>query len=359
MHILVNTGGGDAPGLNAVIRSIVIAAKRRRWQVTGIRNSYEGLLDGHQDKTLDLGFDEVKDISNLGGTILGTSNKNHPFRFPIIKNNKTVLCDVSDQIIKNFKKLKADALITIGGDGSLNLGYRFFQKGMPVVGVPKTIDNDLDQTSETFGFDTAVSIASQAIERLKTTAKAHQRVMIVEVMGRHAGWIALHAGVASDADVILIPEIEYQPESIFAKINELQKKGIEHAIVVVAEGAKPKGGDLSVIEKSLGREIRLGGLAEKIALSIHQALKKETRFLVLGHLQRGGSPTAYDRLLATRLGAASVRLVAQKQFGSMVASHPPIIDSVPLELACKKRKLVPVDSDTIQTARDLGISFGD
>lgn len=359
MHLLINTGGGDAPGLNAVIRAIVLSARERGWYVTGIKNGYDGLLQEMPDGLIPLGRRRVRDIAPLGGTILGTKNKDHPFEYPVKQNGKTVFKDISDKVIAHFKELKADALIAIGGDGSMKLAQRFFEKGVPVVGIPKTIDNDLNLTTETFGFDTAVWVATEAIDRLHTTAEAHQRVMVVEVMGRYAGWIALNAGVAGGADVILIPEIDYDIKKVCQKIKQREKANLYFALIVVAEGAKPKGGKLTFQEKKVGGPIRLGGLAEKVALEINQLTGKETRFIVLGHLQRGGGPTALDRLMATRFGAAAVRLVEKKDFGKMVALQQSQVVAVPIKEAISKRKIVPIQSDTIQTARDLGISFGD
>ncbi len=359
MHILVNTGGGDAPGLNAVIRAVTLAALSRGWQVTGIRHGYEGLLRDEPGGLMPLDHKAVRGITHLGGTILGTVNKGNPFEFRTKSKGKVVLEDISDQVVARFKATGADALVCIGGDGSLRIGQKFFEKGIPVVGVPKTIDNDLSCTTATFGFDTAVSIAAEAIGRLHTTAESHRRVMVVEVMGRYAGWIALYAGLAGTADVILIPEIPYDLELVCAKIQQREAEGRHFAIVVVAEGAKPKGGELSVVGVEPGREVRLGGLAEKVALAIHERTGKETRFIVLGHLQRGGGPTARDRLLALRFGTAAVRLVERGEFGKMVALDPPKVKAVPILEAVSRIKAVDLESDTVATARDLGICFGD
>lgn len=356
MHLLVNTGGGDAPGLNAVIRALTLGAIHRGWRVTGIRYGYEGLL---QDDLMPLGADQVRGIAHLGGTILGTLNKGNPFEYPVEIDGQTRLIDRSDEVVERFRALGGDALIAIGGDGSLRIARRFMDKGIPVVGVPKTIDNDLACTSFTFGFDTAVSVATEAIGRLHTTAESHRRVMVVELMGRYAGWIALHAGIAGGADVILIPEIDFDIERVCDKIRRREANGRTFSIVCVAEGAKPHGGDLTVSSSELGREVRLGGIAEKVALEIAQRTDKETRHVVLGHIQRGGTPTAFDRMLALRFGAAAVRTAAAGDFGRMVAYQPPDMVSVPIDAAVAKRRSVPLECDTIQTAREIGICLGD
>ena len=263
-RIAVNTGGGDAPGLNAVIRSIVLAALRRGWEVIGSEKGYEGLLD--TSKTVQLTRDSVRGITHLGGTILGTTNKGHPFEYPVkLPGEEPKLVDRSDEVVENFRRLRIDALIAIGGDGSMRIASRFADKGIPVVGVPKTIDNDLEGTVVTFGFDTAVTVATEAIDRLHSTAEAHERVFVVEVMGRYAGWIALHSGVSATADAILIPEIPFSLEKVAEKIQDREARGRHFAIVVVAEGAKPVGGELTVKGNELGREVQLGGIAERVA----------------------------------------------------------------------------------------------
>jgi len=357
-RIAVNTGGGDAPGLNAVIRSIVLSSLRRGWEVLGIRKGYEGLFD--TSKIMQLDRDSVRGITHLGGTILGTTNRNNPFEFPVqLPGEELKLIDRSDELIENFNRLQIDALIAIGGDGSMRIANGLADKGMPVVGVPKTIDNDLSGTVVTFGFDTAVTVATEAIDRLHSTAEAHERVFVVEVMGRYAGWIALHAGVSSTADVVLIPEIPYQIESVCDKIMDREARGRHFAIVVAAEGARPVGGGMVVTDQGAGREMLLGGIAEKVALDIHERTGKETRTVVLGHLQRGGTPTTFDRLLALRFGAAAVRMVAAGKTNVMVALDPPTVRAVPLEVATERLKTVPLDCDTMLTARDLGICFGD
>ncbi len=358
-RIAVNTGGGDAPGLNAVIRAIVLAAHRRQWEVLGIHKGYEGLIHTNMTRLLDQ--ESVRGITHLGGTILGTTNRGNPFEYPWkCPDGEIRTFDRSDEIVENFNRLRIDALIAIGGDGSLRIAQQFYEKGIPVVGVPKTIDNDLSNTVVTFGFDTAVDVASDALGRLHSTAEAHERVFVVELMGRYAGWIALHAGVASTADVILIPEIPFHMDAVCEKIMDREARGRRFSIVVVAEGAAEVGGGcVTKAPGELGGEVRLGGIAEKVAARITENTGKETRTVVLGHLQRGGMPTTADRLIALRFGAAAVRTIEQRQFGVMVALDPPVVRTVPLSSAIERMKAVPLDSDTIATARDLGICLGD
>ncbi len=359
MKIAVNTGGGDAPGLNAVIRSVVLAATKKGWEVYGIKYGYRGLMDTKQIMRLTPA--DVWDITNIGGTILGTAIKGNPFSFSVEQPDGSVAeADISDSIIANFKALGFDALIAIGGDGSLRIANQFIKKGMPIIGVPKTIDNDISATDVTFGFDTAVNTATEAIDKLHTTAKSHDRVMVVEVMGRYVGWIALHSGISGSADAILIPEIPFDLEKVCNKIRQLALIGQDYAIVVVAEGAKPVGGDITILEKAhLGGEVRLGGIARKVSEIIGKMTGKETRHIVLGHLQRGGAPTTFDRLLALRFGAAAVRLAESGKFGMMVALHSNDIISAPVEDAVRDMKSISPDSDIVITARSLGISFGD
>jgi 6-phosphofructokinase 1 len=357
-RIAVNTGGGDAPGLNAVIRSIVLSALRRGWEVLGVRRGYEGLFD--TSKIMQLDRDSVRGITHLGGTILGTTNRNSPFEYPVqIPGEELRVIDRSDELVENFSRLKIDALIAIGGDGSMSIANRLFKKGLPIIGVPKTIDNDLSGTVVTFGFDTAVSVATDAIDRLHSTAEAHERVFVVEVMGRYAGWIALNAGVSATADVVLIPEIPFDLGPVCDKIMDREARGRRFSIVVAAEGAKAVDGQMVAKDQGAGREVLLGGIAERVAAEIQERTGKETRTVVLGHLQRGGGPTTFDRLLALRFGAAAVRMVADRTFGVMVALDPPTVRAVPLEVATERMKCVPLDSDTVLTARDLGICLGD
>ncbi|MBI4410252.1 MAG: ATP-dependent 6-phosphofructokinase [Gemmatimonadetes bacterium] len=359
-RIALSTGGGDAPGLNAVIRAAVLTALGRGWEVYGVRKGYGGLLGEEPIERLEQA--SVRGITHIGGTILGTTNRGNPFEWPVRQqpDGPVALVDRSDEVLANFRRHGLDALIAIGGDGSLQIARRLFEKGLPVVGVPKTIDNDLASTQMTFGFDTAVQTAADAIGKLHSTAESHERVMVVEVMGRHAGWIALHAGVAATADVILIPEIPYDLEKVCAKIDQRYRAGRRFAIVVAAEGAVPLEGAPAYSEVAgPGREARYGGIAERLAREISERTGHESRSLVLGHLQRGGSPSAFDRIIALRFGAAAVRCVAEGHFGTMVALKPPEVRAVPLEDAVRHIKRVPLDSDTILTARELGTSFGD
>lgn len=360
INIAINTGGGDAPGLNAVIEAVVMASSRRNWNVFGIKNGYAGLLN--PDDIIRLTPEKVRGISSLGGTIIGTTNKGNPFRMPI-KNiaGEVEIRDVSDKVIENFKRLQFHCLVSVGGDGSLAIAYEFHKRGIPVIGVPKTIDNDLWGTAVTFGFDTAVSIATEAIDRLHSTARSHERVMVVEVMGRNAGWIALNSGISGGADVILIPEIPFDINRVCEQIMENELMGRKYAIVVAGEGARPIEG--KAFDRGAGetgrQEVVLGGVAEHVAQEIARRTGKDTRSLVLGHLQRGGSPTTFDRMLSLRFGAAAVRMAERGEFGVMVASNPPGINGVPLEDIIGKSKSVPLDCDAMQTARDLGICFGD
>lgn len=361
LKIAINTGGGDAPGLNAVIEAVVRSAYNRQWEVYGIRNGYSGLL-GTDEMIIHLAPEKVRNIASQGGTILGTTNKGNPFHMPFTNMAGEVeFRDVSDKVVENFKRLRFDCLIAIGGDGSLKIAHDFFKKGIPVIGVPKTIDNDLAATEITFGFDTAVSIATEAIDRLHSTAKSHDRIMVVEVMGRNAGWIALNSGLSGAADVILIPEIPFDIEKVCDHIMGGELHGQHYAIVVVAEGAAPLAGN--ICHKDCGeagrQEVLLGGIGEYVAKEIAKRTGKDTRSLVLGHLQRGGSPTTFDRRLALRFGASAVRMIGARKFGVMVALVSPDIKAIPLEKVIGHVKNVPLHGDTIQTARDIGISFGD
>jgi 6-phosphofructokinase 1 len=352
----VLTGGGDAPGLNAVIRAVVKAACNQGVEVVGIEDSFDGLI--YPEKSRALGPGDVRGILRLGGTILGTVNRGDPFAEPIVTPAGTF--DYADRVLEMFRVMGLDALVCIGGDGTLAISYEFYKKGIPLVGVPKTIDNDIIGTTSCFGFDTAVSFATDAIDRLHTTAEAHRRIMVVEVMGRHAGWIALHAGVAGGADVILIPEIPYDFEKVAESIRFRDERGARFSIVVVAEGARPKGGQVSIIAAAHGGHAeRLGGAGAYCAAKLGELTDKETRHVVLGHLQRGGAPTAFDRTLATRFGGAAVQLLLKGQFGKMVANHPPDIVPIPLGEVVGRTKTVPLHYDLLLTARSLGIGFGD
>ncbi|HET9949939.1 MAG TPA: ATP-dependent 6-phosphofructokinase [Longimicrobiales bacterium] len=356
-RIAVNTGGGDAPGLNAVIRAVTLSGEQLGWEVYGIREGYNGLFE--EDGVVLLDRKAVRGITYLGGTILGTTNRGNPLQWVETgPDGAPVYRDRAQEVIDRLDELGIDALIAIGGDGSLNIAHALSLRGLNVVGVPKTIDNDISCTSISFGFTTAVDTASDALVKLHSTAEAHERVMVVELMGRHAGWIALYAGLAGTADVILIPEIPYDLDSVCRKIESRYAEGRNFAIVVVAEGAYPIGGE-PLFKHTLSGQIRLGGMAEVVARAIHARTGRDTRALVLGHLQRGGGPNAYDRILALRFGAAAVRCVEEGAFGRMVAFQPPDVVHVPLADAIARPKLVPVEGDVVRTARAMGISFGD
>ena len=362
-RIAICTGGGDAPGLNAVIRSATLAALHRGWEVYGIRDGYTGLLMPEQyveGGLMRLTRDTVRGITHLGGTIIGTTNRGNPLAYPVKRLDGTIEeVDRSDELIRAFELHQIDALISVGGDGSMAIANALAQKGLWVVGVPKTIDNDLDGTVITFGFNTAVDFATECLDRLHTTAASHRRVLVVEVMGRYAGWIALETGVSGTADAILIPEIPFDLTKVAEKIRQRELDGSNFSIVMVAEGAKPVGGTYSVLSQEVGRAERLGGVGEKVAAELEVLTGKETRLVVLGHLLRGGTPTAYDRLIAQRFGAAAVRALADGQRSIMVALDPPTVLNVPLEEATRRMKTVPLDCDIMLTARDMGISFGD
>ena len=350
------TGGGDAPGLNAVIRAVVRSATLCGCTCIGVEDSFEGLMT--PGRARDLTLNDVVGLERIGGTILGTSNRGDPFDYPV--DEQSGLKDFSSVCLETFEQLDLQALVVIGGDGTLEISYKFHQLGMPIVGVPKTIDNDIVGTNSTFGFDTAVSFATGAIDRLHTTAQAHSRVMVVEVMGRHAGWIALYAGVAGGADVILIPEIEFDLQRVADTIRMRDKRGRRSSVVVVAEGSAPTGG-AAVFQKegSAGRQDRLGGIGPKGAEELETLTGKEARAVVLGHLQRGGAPTSFDRVLATRFGGKAFELIQRRVFGVMVGNRPPNLVAVPLADVVGKTKYVPLDLDLVHTARALGVSFGD
>jgi 6-phosphofructokinase 1 len=361
-RIAINTGGGDAPGLNAVIRSVALSALNRGWEVFGIRRGYEGLLDDEPDSIIQLDRDRVRGIAHLGGTILGTTNRGDPFKYPVLKDGKKVPTDLSERAVQRFKELGIEALVALGGDGSMTIARRLMERGLPrVIGVPKTIDNDLKGTNVTFGFETAVTTTTDALDKLHSTAQAHRRVMVVEVMGRHAGWIALHAGIAGGADVILLPEIPYHIERVCEKIRERYLRRSDFAIVVVSEGAKETGAEAMY---KLGKDefkehAVLGGIAERLARQIEADTGCEARAVVLGHLQRGGSPVSFDRLLAQRMGCAAVRYLAGSDKSGMVAQVGGEIVLVPFEEVVGGTRGVEVHSDTVETGRDLGICFGD
>jgi phosphofructokinase-like protein len=352
----VLTGGGDAPGLNAVIRAVVKAATGRGVECLGLEDSFDGLLEANRSRVLTPR--DVTGILRLGGTILGTLNHGNPF---------DSLVDTSDgpraygeRVVEMFHRMKLDALVTIGGDGTLAISHQFCQLGIPIVGVPKTIDNDIVGTTNCFGFDTAVAFATDAIDRLHTTAEAHHRIMVVEVMGRYAGWIALYAGVAGGADAILIPEVPFDLAIVAERLRARDRLGAKFSIVVVAEGAFAKGGKISLVEAASDAHVeRLGGIGAQVCEALGELAGKEARSVVLGHLQRGGAPTSFDRLLATRFGGRAVELVMDGEFGTMVAFAPPDIVARRLEEVVGKTKTVPLHFDLMRTARALGVTFGD
>ena len=356
----VLTGGGDCPGLNAAIRAIAKSAMNDfGWKVIGIEDGFEGLVGG---RMRELRNADVSGIINLGGTILGTSSKGDPWHYPAqMAKGRTRIADESRRALRNFKSGKLDALIAIGGDGTMSITYKFAALGLPMVGVPKTIDNDLGATDLTFGHDTAVAIAAEAIDRLHTTASSHHRVMVIEVMGRYAGWIALTAGLAGGADIILIPEISFRWEAVYHKVRERNTRGKRFSIVCVAEGVRAPG--IGEIIKGYDRKRtdskQLGGVGAYVAAKIAAATQVETRITVLGHLQRGGGPTPFDRNLATRFGVAATRAVKEGKFGTMVALQGSVIVPVPLEQAVARLKLVPPDHPLVSAARSVGTSFGD
>ena len=350
------TGGGDAPGLNAVIRAVVKSAAGFGFECIGLEDSFDGLMEPGRWRVLRLG--DVAGIIRIGGTILGTTNRGDPFAYPTSEPGGER--DYSARCLEMYGELRLNGLIVIGGDGTLTIAEQFHKLGMALVGVPKTIDNDIVGTNSCFGFDTAVAFATDAIDRLHTTAESHRRVMVVEVMGRYAGWIALYAGVAGGADVILMPEIPFDLESVVARIRERDHFGARFSVVVVAEGAAARGGAVSVVEQaSGGRPDRLGGIGACVAADLERATGKEARSVVLGHLQRGGAPTAFDRVLATRFGGKAMELVDHGTFGMMVANRPPDLVAVPLAEIVGKTKQVPLDLDLVKTARAVGICFGD
>ncbi len=378
MRVAISTGGGDAPGLNAVIRAVVLSAHAQGWTCHGILRGFGSLLQrdeagsgvwrgperrriAYAHGLMPLGPEEVRGITHLGGTILGASNRGNPFRWPSRDASGNLAeIDRSDELIEALRQAGIDALVVIGGDGSLSIAHDLWRKGMPVVGVPKTIDNDVWGTDTSFGFDTAVSTATEAIDKLISTAQSHDRVMVVELMGRYAGWIALHSGISGSADAILIPEIPFDIDKVAQALRDREAQGQGYAIVVVAEGARPVGGTLVLQEPGrAGRAERLGGIGPVVAEAIAERTGKETRSLVLGHLQRGGSPTTFDRLLALRFGSAAVRAIADGAFGSVVVYTPPTVGRLPLSDIVGRTRVVSLESGSMMTARNLGISFGD
>jgi 6-phosphofructokinase 1 len=357
-RIGILTGGGDCPGLNAVIRAVVKAAAKRGWETVGFNDGFEGLLSPVRSRKLD--YHAMDGLLLLGGTILGTTNKGRFAAKTGFGELKKIPGLILEQARQNIEKLGLRALVVVGGDGSLAIAQQLFESGVPLVGVPKTIDNDLEATVMTFGFDSAVACATDALDRLRTTAESHNRVMVLEVMGRFAGWIAAHAGIAGGGDVILIPEIPFRYESVCAKIIEREQQGKKFTLVVVAEGAHEQGREfVTAGAEDDGRETRLGGIGAAVATEVQKQTGKETRVCVLGHLQRGGGPTTFDRLLCTRFGARAVQLIADRQYGYMVALRPPDTVAVKITDAIGRLRTVPLDGDLVHTARALGISFGE
>lgn len=358
-RIGVLTGGGDCPGLNAVLRAVVkTAIVKYGYEVIGFKDGYHGLV---VNNFVQMKPEDVTGLLDRGGTILGTSNRDNPFHFRFEKDGKVEYKDMSDRVENNIRMLDIDCMVLIGGDGTMSGARDLSAKGVKVVGVPKTIDNDLAGTDMTFGFMTAVETATDAIDKLHSTAESHHRVMILEVMGRYAGWIAVEAGIAGGADVILIPEIPYDINKVAHKIMERKNQGKSFSIVVVAEGAKAVDGDV-VISKVVADSpdpVRLGGVGNKIAEQLETITGIETRVTVLGHLQRGGRPVPYDRILSTRFGVAAMELVNQQNYGVMVSLQGGCIMPVPLEEAVGRRKTVPPDGELVTLAKSLGVGFGD
>lgn len=358
-RIGVLTGGGDCPGLNAVLRAVIkTAINKYNYEVIGFRDGYRGLV---MNDFIKFKSDDASGILDKGGTILGTSNKHNPFNYKVERNNKVEYLDLSDRVVDNLQMHKIEYMVFIGGDGTLTSARDFSRKGVKAIGVPKTIDNDLSGTDKTFGYMTAIDTATEAIDKLHSTAESHHRVMILEVMGRYAGWIALESGLAGGADVILIPEIPYDLEKVYKKLEERRSHGKHFSIVVVAEGAKPKDGDMviSKIVEDSPDAIRLGGIGEKLADDLEKIYGLETRVTVLGHLQRGGRPNPYDRILSTRYGVKAVELINEGEHGVMVCLKGNEIATVSLEDAVGKLKTVPTDGELIRISKAIGLCFGD
>lgn len=356
-RIGILTSGGDCPGLNAVIRGVVKTATRHGFDVVGFLRGYEGLVD--PVSYIPLNYKNTSGILHQGGTILGSTNKGRFVARRGISERVELDPELLAEVRATFEQLRLSGLVCVGGDGSLAVAQQFHEYGLPVVGVPKTIDNDLSATAFTFGFDSAVACATDALDRLHTTAASHERVMVLEVMGRHAGWIALHAGIAGGGDVILIPEIRWTFEHVCQKILQRESQGKRFTLIVVAEGAHLPDGTMVARQRREGGQVQLGGIGQQIAAEIESRLGRETRVIVLGHLQRGGGPTTFDRVLATQFGAHAVRLIIQRRFGEMVCYRPPSIDSVPIAEAVDRLSTVDPHSSAVLAARALGISFGD
>ncbi len=358
-RIGILTGGGDCPGLNAVIRAVVkTVVNDYDMAVVGFLDGFEGLVD---NKFIKLDSDTVSGILTRGGTILGTSNRADPFKYPLLEEGKYIYRDRSDQAVKTFEEHGLEALVCIGGDGTMAVSHKIAQKDIPVVGIPKTIDNDLVGTDVTFGFDSALTTATEAIDKIHTTAQSHHRVMVIEVMGRYAGWLALCSGIAGGGDIILIPEIPYNIDTICDAIKQRKYHGRYFSILVVGEGAKPKGGEVVVKKRVEGspEPIRLGGISHKVADDIEDKIQVETRVTILGHLLRGGVPTPADRLLATRFGIAAAEQLAKRNFGQMVALRGNNIITVPIQDVAGKTRTVPLDSPYLSMARSVGTCLGE
>lgn len=357
-RIGILTGGGDCPGLNAVIRAVVKHAHGSYgWDVVGIRDGFKGL---YEVDYVELDPSDVLNLITRGGTILGSSNYANPFAYPVrLPDGRIEVHDVSDTCMKNLAKLDLEGLIVVGGDGTQSFGKRFTDAGANIVGVPKTIDNDLEATEYTIGFQTAVDVVVDAVDRLHTTAESHDRIMICEVMGRYAGWIALTAGMAGGADVVLIPEIDYDIERVVDSIHKRHGRGVSFSILVIAEGAKPKGGEYAVVKSGDStRQERLGGAGQRLAEEIRALTDYEVRVTVLGHLQRGGTPCAFDRLLATRFGVRAVDLIHEGKFGCVTALDGDRIIDRPIDTAVKKLKLVDPQGELVNAARKTGVELG-
>jgi len=358
-RIGILTGGGDCPGLNAVIRAVTLHARQTYgWEVVGIRNGFEGL---YEEEYVDLAPANVAHLVGRGGTMLGSSNRANPFAYPVkLPDGRVEIHDVSTRVMENLARLDLHGLVVVGGDGTMSFAQKFIQRGATrIVGVPKTIDNDLEATEYTVGFQTAVEVVVEAIERLHTTAESHERIMIVEVMGRYAGWIALTSALAGGAHVCLIPEIDYDPDRVVEAFHRRHGRGVSYSIVVVSEGAKPKGGSLSVVTPGdPTKQERLGGAGQRVAELIAARTDYDVRTTVLGHIQRGGSPTAFDRELGTRFGVKAVELIAEGKFGHVAAVEHGKIVAKPIEKAVKKLKLVDPSGELVRTARGVGIELG-
>ena len=352
-------GGGDCPGLNAVIRAVILHARNTfGWEVVGIRNGFEGL---YEEEYVDLDPARTQQLLARGGTILGSSNRANPFAYPLkLPDGRTEIHDVSATCMANLAKLDLGGLIVVGGDGTMSFGQKFIERGATkIVGVPKTIDNDLEATEMTIGFSTAVEVVTEALERLHTTAESHERIMIVEVMGRYAGWIGLTSALAGGAHVCLIPEIEYDVERVVEHFHKRHGRGVSYSIVVVAEGARPKGGDYAVqVKGDVTKQDKLGGAGQALAEAITARTEYEVRTTVLGHIQRGGSPCAFDRELATRFGVKAVELIAEGKFGHVAAMENGSLVAKPIEKAIKKLKLVDPAGELARTARAVGMELG-